>query len=698
MSQNNKAMERLGASTLVAATVVAGLSFGPAAANAAPVEHATSRAVSTQAVASPVVTKAIIYTNAAGTRLMEVRGTAPVGSKLGYYLQGAAVGAATTAVAADGSFVITTAAAAATATNAFQLYAQVGSEKSTIVSVPLSATKAQLPDVEFTSGSYYTNAAGKKYYKFTLKGLPGATVRWAPPGLAWSDDASSPKFDSNGNVTIPVTSYVGPDSVNFNQVLNGQTGTAITTPLAGLKNELPTVEFVDGSYTLGIDGKKSYTFHLKGLPGATVRWAPPGLAWSDDASSPKFDNNGNVTITGTGYVGPDSVNFNHVLNGQTGTAITVPLSKMQNASPAYEAVTLSSPTSGSTYEPNSSVTFTGRGTPGGQITVTPGHGITPVTTTVGANGTWSVAVTLGTDEYSVTVAQRAQGQSSTVDNVKLAPNAVNKPWAVSTPTSGSTANGPVTFSGTGRPGETVTVHNTTFASADVTTTVDAQGNWSVSRYVGTGYYSFDVTQTNATGAVTGQTKGIEINKRTAVNLPWAVTAPTNGSDHKGEMVAFTGTGRAGETVTVKNTTFASADVTTTVGNDGHWTISRWIGTGYYSFDVTQTNAAGTVTGTTTGIEINKITGPINKPFAVTKAPTGDVATGGYVFEGTGKAGAIVTLDPSKTTGQLPVTTIVDDEGNWSVNKFIGTSRYDFQVSMTKDGNTESLANIVVTGK
>jgi len=495
-----------------------------------------------------------------------------------------------------------------------------------------------------------------------------------------------------------VTSYVGPDSVNFNQVLNGQTGTAITTPLAGLKNELPTVEFVDGSYTLGIDGKKSYTFHLKGLPGATVRWAPPGLAWSDDASSPKFDNNGNVTITGTGYVGPDSVNFNHVLNGQTGTAITVPLSKMQNASPAYEAVTLSSPTSGSTYEPNSSVTFTGRGTPGGQITVTPGHGITPVTTTVGANGTWSVAVTLGTDEYSVTVAQRAQGQSSTVDNVKLAPNAVNKPWAVSTPTSGSTANGPVTFSGTGRPGETVTVHNTTFASADVTTTVDAQGNWSVSRYVGTGYYSFDVTQTNATGAVTGQTKGIEINKRTAVNLPWAVTAPTNGSDHKGEMVAFTGTGRAGETVTVKNTTFASADVTTTVGNDGHWTISRWIGTGYYSFDVTQTNAAGTVTGTTTGIEINKITGPINKPFAVTKAPTGDVATGGYVFEGTGKAGAIVTLDPSKTTGQLPVTTIVDDEGNWSVNKFIGTSRYDFQVSMTKDGNTESLANIVVTGK
>ena len=509
-----KNLSRFGAGALATATVVAGLSFGPAAANAAPTDSSASGRTSTQAVAT----------------------------------------------SAD--------------------------------------TKAALPAVELVSGSgsWYTDAAGNK-------GTPGATSRYTTPGFAWN---TGPVFDAKGEATIANSSAGGASGIQVGQTLTGQPASANTLiSIDSFKNQLPAVEYVSGSYYTNASGKKIYTFELTGTPGATVRWAPPGMAWSSDASSPKFDAKGNVTIAGTGYVGPDSVNFNQILDGQTGTTITVPLSGMSDTSPAYKAVTLTSPTSGSTYDANSSVTFTGTGTPGGRITVTPGQGIAPVTTTVGDDGKWSVAVTLGTANYSVTVAQRAQGQSSTVDNITLTPASleVDLPWTVTAPTSGSTANGPITF---------------------------------------------------------------------------------------------TGTGNAGETVTIHNTTFDSADVTTTVGKDGHWSVSRWVGTGYYSFDVTQTNAADTVTGSTTGIEINKVAAPINKPFAVTTAPSGDVPTAGYSFEGTGKAGATVTLTP--ITGQAPVSTIVDDEGNWKVIKFIGTSRYEFTVKMTKDGVTESLANIVVTGK
>jgi hypothetical protein len=200
------------------------------------------------------------------------------------------------------------------------------------------------------------------------------------------------------------------------------------------------------------------------------------------------------------------------------------------------------------------------------------------------------------------------GTTSAQVTITVKDPAAVMPFAVTAPTNGSTHKGESTrFSGTGTAGDTVTVKVTNFTSTDVTTTVKQDGTWSVDKFLGTGAYTIDVVQTNPAGAETGAVRALKINQPTenpGQNLPFKVTTPTAGSAHRGEYTEFSGEGRSGETVTVHVTNFTSDDVTTTVKQDGTWSVKKFTGIGTYVFDITQKNAAGTQTGTVTNLTIN----------------------------------------------------------------------------------------------
>ncbi|MCA5922354.1 hypothetical protein [Curtobacterium oceanosedimentum] len=313
---------------------------------------------------------------------------------------------------------------------------------------------------------------------------------------------------------------------------------------------------------------------------------------------------------------------------------------------------------------------------------------------------WSARADLAsTDGYEVTFTQTtADGRTSVMKDITFTADA-SAVFAVTSPEAGSTHKGElVTFTGTGAAGDEVTLHVTNFDSTDVTTKVTGAGTWSVQRYLGVGAYAFDITQRNTAGDVTGSVTDHRINQPAAgAGQPFAVTSPEAGSDHKGEMVTFTGTGAAGDEVTLAVSNFSSAPVSTRVGQDGTWRVQRFLGTGAYTFDVSQRNAAGDTTGSVTDFRLNQPVAGIDKPFAVATPTTGTTFTANTVLEftGTGVVGAEVRVDPGP--GLAAVTTHVRADGTWAVGKYLGNGRYSFVVTMTPaKGDAQSSAPIVLT--
>ena len=299
------------------------------------------------------------------------------------------------------------------------------------------------------------------------------------------------------------------------------------------------------------------------------------------------------------------------------------------------------------------------------------------------DGSWTL--TVGGLEYgdnTLHVVQTIGGREFDSTDVVAKVDGINRDFTVATPENESEHKGEsVTFSGNGRAGETVRVHVTNFDSADVTAKVDDDGHWSVSRWIGTGMYVFDVTQTNAAGSVTGEVRGLTINKpadEDPVNLPWAVTAPESGSEHRGEMVTWTGTGNAGDTVSFTPKNPEQSAWSTVVKNNGTWSVDHFAGTGAYDIDVVMKNAAGSVTGESKNVLLNQ---SVNLPFAVTSPESGTDHKGELVtFEGTGNANEEISLEVTNFESSSPTPVRVDRTGHWKIEKFLGTGAYTIDIT------------------
>ncbi|MGO3758096.1 MAG: zinc-dependent metalloprotease family protein [Agrococcus casei] len=144
--------------------------------------------------------------------------------------------------------------------------------------------------------------------------------------------------------------------------------------------------------------------------------------------------------------------------------------------PQIVPVTITAPADGSEFD-GGYIDVTGTGTIGEVVEVTVGD--ETVSVTVGEDGTW--ATTVAGNQYGDTTITATQAIDDSEASVTVTSTAVVEAPVVEDPADGTTDDDSFVVNGTGIPGATVTVTILTPSGETVVleTTVDADGNWSV---------------------------------------------------------------------------------------------------------------------------------------------------------------------------------------------------------------------------
>ena len=352
--------------------------------------------------------------------------------------------------------------------------------------------------------------------------------------------------------------------------------------------------------------------------------------------------------------------------------------------------TVDDPNSSNTLTTNTTdphMTITGTGEPGDTVRVTVGNAW--AITTIGTDGHWTATIPQpnlppdGTYESVVVVTPptTANIPPITLDGPGYIIDMTPPPVAV---TEGSEAVGHienavdhgngVTLAGTGEPGATIKVE---VAGATQTTTVSAQGTWTVTfttTQVVAGEYTVPVTvtATDPLGNKTVITEHLVVDTVPNALVIDPVTADNlvNAAEQSGGF-AITGTTAPGATVTVVIGTLTQ---TATAGSDGHWTTqiaANALTPGEYDATITArtVDAAGNPSSTTHTMRVDTIGAvTINGPVATDDIVNAAESASGVQLTGTAQAGSIVNVAWNGTT--LPAT--VGANGSWSVT-FPGTA-------------------------
>lgn len=366
---------------------------------------------------------------------------------------------------------------------------------------------------------------------------------------------------------------------------------------------------------------------------------------------------------------------------------------------------------GAIYDSGSYV-ISGEGEVGATVTVEING--TTQTVVVGTDGTWSTTFESGsidTGEYTtgVTVtATDAAGNTTTVTDTlvvdteaeDLSFDTVEGDDVVNI----AEASDDVIVSGQSEAGATVVVE---LEGQTVETTVAEDGTWSVtfdgsSLPAGTYDSTVTATVTDAYGNAATYTHEISIDLETSLTVD-DDSAGGDGTVNASEMaggVTLTGTGEAGASVTV---TVEGVSRTTTVTEDGSWSVTYESGTlpeGTYSTEVTATSTdlAGNSTSATGTFHIDTTTG-----VAIDAGHSGGDETVNLSesqqtmsFTGTAEAGATVVV----TLAGVSVTTMADDTGTWTASYAAGTltgGEYDTTLTAVATdavGNTATSTSVV----
>lgn len=234
----------------------------------------------------------------------------------------------------------------------------------------------------------------------------------------------------------------------------------------------------------------------------------------------------------------------------------------------------------------------------------------------------------------------------------------------------NTANPEITVTGTGEPGDTVTV---TVGDETETTIIADDGTWGVEfvepNLPPDGTYSTEVVVTQPDG-----TETVLDGPDYIIDMTPPAVAVTEGTLGAGDIenladyadgVTIAGTGEAGATVAVavEGTTH-----TTTVGNDGSWSVNftqTEVAGGERTVDVTitATDPLGNQTVVNDTLQIDTIPHPItiNSVTSDNTVSQSEFAAG-FAISGTTTAGAVITLTVAGTTS----TATAGADGQWTV--------------------------------
>ncbi|MCU1728344.1 Ig-like domain-containing protein, partial [Pseudomonas sp. 7P_10.2_Bac1] len=531
------------------------------------------------------------------------------------------------------------------------------------------------------------------------------TAPEAPTGLVVSEDGLTltGKGEPGSTITIkdPAGNVIGSGTVGANGNFE------VTLDAAQTNGETLEVTLTDAN------GNVSAVTPVQ-AGDTTAPEAPTGLVVSEDGL--KLTGKGEVgsTVTvkdgagnviGSGTVGADG-NFEVTLdtaqtNGETlEVTLTDAAGNISAATPVQAGDTTAPEAPTGLVVSEDGLTVTGKGEPGSTITIKDPAGNVIGSGTVGADGNFEVtldAAQTNGETLEVTLTD-ANGNVSAVTPVQAGDTT-----APEAPTNLAVSADGVTLTGKGEAGSTVTVK-------------DADGNIIGSGTVGTdGTFevtldapqnnggTLEVTLTDAAGNVS-EGGSVVVGEAVAPEAPTGLAVSADG-------LTLTGKGEAGSTVTIKDPA-GNVIGTGTVGADGNFSITLDAAqTNGETLSVTQTNAGGLVSPSTsvlagdttapeapTGLVVSEdgltLTGKGEPGSTITiKDPAGNVIGSGTV----GADGNFeVTLDAAQTNGETLEVTLTDANGN--VSAVTPVQAGDTTAPEAPTGLVVSEDGLIVTGK
>ncbi|VVQ29200.1 hypothetical protein PS943_01192 [Pseudomonas fluorescens] len=427
-----------------------------------------------------------------------------------------------------------------------------------------------------------------------------------------------------------VTATVGTDghwSISPNPLTPGASGSVIVTDTAGNTSASVETGVIDTAQPVPptVDQNNGSGLNGTGEPGSTVTVELP---------------DGSTVTTIIDQDGKWSFVPNPLQPGEEGI-ITITDPAGNTSDETNTGTSDQTPPPAPTVDGNNDAGLSGTGEPGSTVTVELPDGST-VTTIIDQDGKWSfVPNPLQPGEEGIITITDPAGNTSDETNTGTSDQ---------TPPPAPTVDGnnDAGLSGTGEPGSTVTVELPD--GSTVTTIIDQDGKWSfVPNPLQPGEEGI-ITITDPAGNTSDET-----NTGTSDQTP--PPAPTvDGNNDAG----LSGTGEPGSTVTVELPD--GSTVTTIIDQDGKWSfVPNPLQPGEEG-TITVTDPAGNISeGTSSGTGDRA---PQEDPGAdqtPPSAPTVD-QNNSAGLNGTGEAGSTVTVElPDGST----VTTIIDQDGNWS---------------------------------
>ncbi|HZV63359.1 MAG TPA: Ig-like domain-containing protein, partial [Telluria sp.] len=333
------------------------------------------------------------------------------------------------------------------------------------------------------------------------------------------------------------------------------------------------------------------------------------------------------------------------------------------------------------------------GTAGGSIASVSGSGATYTVTVTGVSGDGTLRLDLNHSGTGIVngsavgvVGGYAAGQSFTLDHTAAAAPSVPAMTAgTDTGASSSdaiTGNTTPVLIGTSEANATVKLYDTGGTTLLGTAVADGSGNWSItSSTLTAGSHTLTVKQTDAAGNVSSASSGLAVVIDTGAAAPAApslATASDGGTLGDGVTNAttptITGSAEANASVILYDTDGTTVLGTATADGSGAWSIvSSTLSAGSHTLTVKQTDQAGNVSSTSTGLALTIDTSAPAAPSAPVLSASSDSGALGDnitnasapILTGTAEANATVKLYDTNGTTVLG-TVVADGSGHWSI--------------------------------
>ncbi|MGX7056905.1 Ig-like domain-containing protein, partial [Vagococcus entomophilus] len=317
---------------------------------------------------------------------------------------------------------------------------------------------------------------------------------------------------------------------------------------------------------------------------------------------------------------------------------------------------------------DSDTSVSGTGTPGNSVTVYDESGKKLGTTTVKEDGTWSIPVDEGTLKANEKLSATQKAPGSNRDS-EPATSVVSEDKAADKPTINNAKDSDTSVSGTGTPGDSVTVYDESGKNLG-TTTVKEDGTWSIPVDEGTLKAGENL---KATQKAPGSNRDSE-PATSVVSEDKAADKPTI-NNAKDSDTSVSGTGTPGDSVTVYDESGKKLG-TTTVKEDGTWSIPVDEGT----LKVGETLKA-TQKAPGSNRDSEPTTSVVSEDKAADKPVINNAKDSDTSVSGTGTPGDSVTVYDE--SGKKLGTTTVKEDGTWSIPVDEGTLKANEKLSATQ---------------